>query len=84
MTVDDARQQVEIAVSIFEGNPTDDEALDSLVKAGLAEGDAAAMVQLLPIAFGRVLLQKMGIEQRTANSEHRTANKRISEQRISE
>src|SRR5258707_13225885 len=58
----DARQQVEIAVSVFERSPTDDEALDALVKAGLADRDAAAMVQLLPMAFGRVLLLEMGIE----------------------
>ena len=62
MTADDARQQVEIAVSVFERDPTDDEAFDSLVKAGLAEGDAAAMLQLLPLAFGRVLLLEMGVE----------------------
>jgi hypothetical protein len=61
MSVHDARQQVEIAVSVFAKNPTDVEALDSLVKAGLAEGDAAAVLQLVPMAFGRVLLLEMGV-----------------------
>jgi len=42
-------------------NPTDDDLREHLRQRGLSSRDAAALVALLPIAFGRAYLQQKGV-----------------------